>query len=540
MKRNILILTGSLICFLFITCLFNFNTESSRAVELSVVAINSFGIIPINPDISNLGTGFAETVINKVSIVEGLRVIERSQLERAKKLIGVGSSDPVDQEIAFKLGEMLDADLVILGSLQMSRDKFRVSTKTLHMDTGAVDTFTSDPVYVEEAIQGNILKNYRQSAKNFYLKKLDVKEKNIFKICNGLNYFSSPEYFMDRQYISVAQEEEVIDLNKALENDLEPFQSILDQVALNIIEAVGVKLDEKKEETVKKDFTDSGSAYSYYTEGRDFYVKYTLEDNDKAIELFEKAVEADPSYALACAALGDAYAQKVGPFKVPDKDLFAKAIEAASKAIELDPELPEGYKALGVAYTYKGIVENDKDALNEALKNYEKALEFNPYYVDAHLNMGRIYLFKGELDKALKCCRRALELDTVYSHAYLYTGLVFMHGKEYSDALKNFEKAIDLENSTNRPESSVVLNSYVSEGMCYTRMGKLDEAIEQYNKALSLDENYPMSHFGLGSVYAAKEEFEKARVELELYIKLAPEGEYVEAARAILEKIKNK
>ncbi|OQA13158.1 MAG: TPR repeat-containing protein YrrB [bacterium ADurb.Bin363] len=470
-KRSIFILSMLLLLLPFVL-----KSEPGQGVDLRVLAISSFDIIPDNLQERTFGTGFADTVITKLSTIEGLRLIERTQLERAKKRLGLGLEEVITEELAFKLGEMLDADIVILGSIQTSRDRFKVSTKTLDMETKEVKVFTSEPISMVEGIKG-------------------------------------------------------------IENDIEPLNIVHNQIAMNITGEMGVKLDEKQVEIVKKDYTNSGSAYISYARGRDFYVKYTLSDNDKAIEFFTKAIESDPNYALAYASLGDSYAQKVGLSQGKNLDFLEKSIEVSEKALEVDPKLPEGYKSLGLAYTYKGFFMRDEDALSSAIEHYEKALLFNPYYVDVHLNLGRIYLAKGNINKALSMCQRAIELDYGYSLGHIYIGLVYRDMKEYKKALGEFLKALDIEKEMKTPESSIALNAHVLSGMTYVELNNFDKALAEYDLAIKIDPDYPPSHAGLGALYYKKRDKTKAKEEFELYLKLAPDGEFVESVKKMLDEI---
>ncbi len=474
MKKYSIILS---ILLIFLISYFLSDTRESRGVDVRILAISSFNIIPDSPGERYVGTGLADTVITKLSTIEGLRLIERTQLERAKKRIGLGQDEMITEDIAFKLADMLKADIVMLGTIQASRDKFKVSTKTLDAKTKDIKVFTSDSIYMGEGIKG-------------------------------------------------------------IENNIEPLNNVHDQIARNVTDIMGVKLSEKQEEAVKKDFTASGSAYISYAKARDFYVRYTKEDNEKAIELFQNAINIDPSYALAWAGLGDACAQKAGPFKSNETGVFEKSIEASKKAIELDPDLPEGYKSLALAYTYRGVYEKNDSDINEAISNYNKALEFNSYYVDAYLNLGKIYVFKGDVQKALVNCQKALELDPGYSHGHLYMGIVYMKQEKHKDSLSEFDRSIELENQMKSFDSTVVLNASVLKGMSLIVLQKYDDALTSLNRALEINPDYPVTHFALGTLYALQDDKIKAEEEINIYLKLDPNGEYAERAKEILEKMK--
>ena len=453
-----------------------FSFRPCRALDVNVLAITSFDIVPDKEESLYFGSGFADSIITKLSGIEGLHLIEREQLERAKKRLGLGQDEKITQEVAFKLGELVKADIIILGTIQTSRDRFKIATKTLNLKTKEVETFTSEPVYMDEGIEG-------------------------------------------------------------VEKDLEPFNELQEQIAMEITSVAGVELTDEDVKAVSKDYTLSGTAYVNYARGRDFYVNYTAGDNDKAIEFFEKAVHIDPDYALAYAGLGDAYAQKVGAYKSNDMTFLEKSIEAGKKAISIDPELPEGYKSLGLALTYKGFLEGDEDALSEAMDNYEKALEFRPYYLEAHLNMARIYLFEGKTDKAFKKCEKAIEIDFGYSLAHTHMAYVYIAEDEYGKAIEEFEKVIDIETAMGNNNGTVILNAYVNSGVCYERLGKFSTSMEHYNKALEIDSSYPPLHFDLGVLYVRQDENDRAREELELYLQLDPDGEFAGMAKDLLDNL---
>lgn len=450
--------------------------KTSEAMDIKILAINSFAIIPYELQNRFLGSGIADNTITKLSEIKGLHIIERSRMERAKKRLAIGENETITEENAFRLGEMLNADVIIIGSVQSSRDKLKISTKTINLVTKETKLFTSDPLYINQGMEG-------------------------------------------------------------IEKDIKPINDIQDKLAMNIADYLGVNLNKENTEIITKDYTESGSAFINYAKGRDFYIKYTAEDNDRSIEFFQKAIEADPNYALAYAGLGAAYGQKVGPFKSKDKSYFEKSIEACKKAIELDPKLPEGYKSLGIAYTYRGIMEKKDDDLEEAMKHFKKALEFNPYYIEPYINMGRIYLFREELDKALENCRKAIELDYGYSPGHIYMGITYIKMKDYNKALEEFQKAIDIEKEMNNPGSTFSLIACVTMGMCYDEMNKPEKAMEYYEKALKLNPHYPVTHFAMGYYYVKQGDNKKATEEFNIYLKLAPEGEYADKAREIMDKI---
>ena len=150
-----------------------------------------------------------------------------------------------------------------------------------------------------------------------------------------------------------------------------------------------------------------------YLEGKFFLERQTSEDMAKGIGLLERAVELDPSYALAWAALSRAYVIRswtnVTARVSPRFDL---ARAAAERAVTMQPDLPDGHAALGWV---RMLADWDWNGANESL---ERALELAPEHVEAlryaSLLMGNV----GHPDEALKLFRRVAALDPLSWNAF--------------------------------------------------------------------------------------------------------------------------
>ena len=178
-------------------------------------------------------------------------------------------------------------------------------------------------------------------------------------------------------------------------------------------------------------------AYAAYLRGRESYYRYTAEDNERAVALFQKALEIQPDYALAFAGLGDAFALRVLNFGYPPKWLD-RAMESSQKAIELDPDLAEGYKALGLVYDAKGD-------LREALRTYEKALDLNPNYAPVLANIGSVNYSLGRYDEALRWLRSAAVLQPGVARTFSSVGLQYYQLRYDGQAAIWLEKALSFQ-----------------------------------------------------------------------------------------------
>jgi len=133
------------------------------------------------------------------------------------------------------------------------------------------------------------------------------------------------------------------------DRDLKDVFAIQSEVAQQIASALRATLSPAEKKRIEQNPTRNLAAYDQYLKGRELYYRYRKTDNESAIELFQKALERDPGFALAYAGLGDAYAQRALRFGFPPSWLES-SLQMSRKAITLDSDLAEGYKARGLAY----------------------------------------------------------------------------------------------------------------------------------------------------------------------------------------------
>src|SRR4030095_12122715 len=104
----------------------------------------------------------------------------------------------------------------------------------------------------------------------------------------------------------------------------------------------------------------------FYLKGRDYYRRYHKQDNENAIELFQKALKLDPNYALAYSALCEAQMRQPR-YGFPEATSVNQAVESCNKAIAIDPNLPEAYNALQKVYLHNGWSQKSFETLKKAV-----------------------------------------------------------------------------------------------------------------------------------------------------------------------------
>lgn len=124
-----------------------------------------------------------------------------------------------------------------------------------------------------------------------------------------------------------------------------------------------------------------------------------FEDLDKALYLFKRAFESDPTCIEALLWMADTAAMGYGPD-------MAGAAELYRRAIELDPTCVDAYIGLAFQYRAPGVTLS----LEEAIQLYRQALALDPHRFGAYNNLGMRLLDKGDMAGAREAFCRAIEL----------------------------------------------------------------------------------------------------------------------------------
>ncbi|HEU4478278.1 MAG TPA: tetratricopeptide repeat protein [Pyrinomonadaceae bacterium] len=217
--------------------------------------------------------------------------------------------------------------------------------------------------------------------------------------------------------------------------------------------------------------TASEEARKEFLLGRDLAEKLLIQNS---IQHFDKAIALDPSFAIA--ELNRANVSPTG------KEFF----EHLHKAVTLAGKASNGERLLilGNEAGANGNAAKQKDYLQQLVAAY-------PNDERAHFNLGGYHFGQQEIPQAIEHYKKATELAPNYSPAYNILGYAYRQNEDYANAERAFKKYIEL--IPNDP------NPYDSYAELLLKMGKFDESIAQYRKALSIDPNFIASHSGISA-----------------------------------------
>jgi serine/threonine protein kinase/tetratricopeptide (TPR) repeat protein len=214
--------------------------------------------------------------------------------------------------------------------------------------------------------------------------------------------------------------------------------------------------------------SEDEEARQLYQAARYFATKRTAEGLRQAIERLERAVERDPTFALAHAELADCYALLNWYVEPPPIDAWANARKAALAAVEADDHLAVAHASLGFVKCHyerdwagaeselRRAVDLDPENTvarrwhsfnlsamgrhEEALAEIKRAQEITPRSPVAATGVANVLFLSRRFDEAAEACRRALEIDPGSIAAHVVLRWAYEKKGMHEDALAVFEQ----------------------------------------------------------------------------------------------------
>ncbi|HEX8652188.1 MAG TPA: protein kinase [Pyrinomonadaceae bacterium] len=223
---------------------------------------------------------------------------------------------------------------------------------------------------------------------------------------------------------------------------------------------------------LSKQYTANSQAYQFYLKGLHAWHKRTADDSRLAVEYFKQAIEKDPDYALAYAALSEGYALLTLYANTPPNVAYPLARRAALKALEKDAQLAEGHAALA------NVLSDYDWNQSEAEQSFARAIELNPSYATARHRYGLLLAQAGRFDEAISQLKRARELDPASGSIGSALGTVLYYARRLDEAAAVLQQAVKT-----HPDAGGI---HAHLGDVYRLQGKYTEALAEYRQAAKL------------------------------------------------------
>ncbi len=241
------------------------------------------------------------------------------------------------------------------------------------------------------------------------------------------------------------------------DRDLEDVFALQDEITERIAATLEPALE--KAELMRSSAKQPGNldAWDYYLRGRSYLHEFTKQGTAKAREMFERAIELDPTYSRALADLAWTHSRDLLLEHTDDRDgSMTKLYEAARRAVRLDDASSSAHHLLSTAHIWRNehdlaIAEgrrsvelnpSDADARHalgnkldlagdpEGISMMEQAQKLNPQDPQRHMHLSflaRAYLNARQYDKSVEYARKAIQRRPDYPHAYYVLAMGLGH-----------------------------------------------------------------------------------------------------------------
>jgi serine/threonine-protein kinase len=271
--------------------------------------------------------------------------------------------------------------------------------------------------------------------------------------------------------------------SRVIEGTLADLSSLEDRVLAATAEMLEVQIKPVEKSEITAGGTTLGAAYDLYVQARGALGSYQGErDPQRAVELFQRAIALDPTFALAHAGLANAYLELFWWKK--DPHLVDEAVGSARRAVELNDRLGEVHVTLGEIYRTTGKYE-------VSVREYQRALEIDPKNSGALSGLAKAFAALGKPEDAEETYKRAIALKPDDWLTYNRLGAFYVTHGRYEDAEKQHKKVIAL-----TPENFWGYNNLA---VLYYTLGRYAEARAMFERASSIRPS-PMLFSNLGTL----------------------------------------
>ena len=280
------------------------------------------------------------------------------------------------------------------------------------------------------------------------------------------------------------------------DKELDDVFTVQSEVAQKVADALKVTLVESEVKRMERGGSKNPEAYNTYLKGMFYWNKRSPEGLRKCVELFEKAIQIDPSFALGYAGVAQAYLVTAANHYDDPEVYYPKAKEYALKALSLDDDLAEAHTVLA------GVVEGLDRDLVKAESEFKRAIELNPSFATAHQWYSHILGWENRTEEGWREINRALELSPL--SLIINTNVVDYHyfEGEYEEGIEHARRVIEMD-----PSFPAVYASLIN---CYIGASKYEEALHAAEKYSQIEPTSD-SKLNFAKIYAHSGRVEEAK-----------------------------
>jgi non-specific serine/threonine protein kinase len=297
--------------------------------------------------------------------------------------------------------------------------------------------------------------------------------------------------------------------SERFDRQMEDVFAIQEEIAQSVARALRLVLTDHDRDALQSRRTSSLEAYELYLRARQ--VLNSLRNLRMAVPLLERAIELDPSFALAHAALAEASHWLYAWAGARPEDL-GRAEAASQQALALAPDLAEVHVARGAALALTRRFE-------EAAAEFGSAVRLNPQLWEAYWLFGRMRFAEGRHDEAERLWTTAMAVRPEDYQVPILLSMIYHGSGREAEVDATLQKGIELARRQLARDPGDVRAMYLCAGALVQR-GLVEEGLRLLDRALEMAGSDPSVLYNAACVYARTTEREKALAALESCVRV--------------------
>ncbi len=249
------------------------------------------------------------------------------------------------------------------------------------------------------------------------------------------------------------------------ERDTGDVVSLQNQIAAEAVAQIRAQLTPQQQTRLSLESRIKSEAYDEYLRGRFLLRQESVEENSKAIPHLERAIQLDPNFAAAYAALGEAWCLPWNKWN--PREAYPRGLDYSQKAVRLDPNSSEAYSSLGhslmqnhrwnegevalrraialdannpYAAQYLALLVGQKGRVGEGLQISRELASANPTASDFQRVYANMLFRAHRYDEAIVLCQRIIDLDPNHLITFGTLANALVQAGRYSEAEAAFKK----------------------------------------------------------------------------------------------------
>jgi adenylate cyclase len=262
------------------------------------------------------------------------------------------------------------------------------------------------------------------------------------------------------------------------DRELDDIFALQDEIAETIVGRIDTEVRASEIDRARRKPPANLDAWELYQRGLWHSYKVTKEDNEAARNLFYKAIERDPNFALAHAGIAfTCHMDVLQDFGDNPAERLAKGLAAGEHAVTLD----------------------DKDGFT-------------------HYVLGRVLALAGQGDRAIADLEKSVALNPSFAHGYHGLGFTLNWYGRAADAIPMLDMAMRLS-----PHDPFLWSMQGTRAHCCNNLENYDEAVEWARKAINTPADHIWPRLHLAVALVGQDQLDEARVAIESARRVKPD-----------------